>query len=87
MFTKEFGIIISLKLCCRFSVSGRVVGAVGGETCSQKNGGPSNVSIKLLSPSGDLVSSVQTSADGNYIFTNITPGASLAFLIFIELHF
>lgn len=57
-----------------FTISGRVVGAVGGESCSVKNGGPSNVKVELLSPSGDLVSSVLTSSSGSYLFTNIIPG-------------
>ena len=53
---------------------GRVVGAVGGESCPNKNGGPSNVNVELLSPTGDLVSSVLTSPTGSYLFTNIIPG-------------
>ncbi|PSS14739.1 Nodal modulator 1 like [Actinidia chinensis var. chinensis] len=57
-----------------FTVSGRVVGAVGGESCPNKNGGPSNVNVELLSPTGDLVSSVLTSPTGSYLFTNIIPG-------------
>ncbi|KAL4602871.1 hypothetical protein ACB092_10G084400 [Castanea dentata] len=57
-----------------FTVSGRVVGAVGGESCSNKNGGPSNLNVELLSPSGDLISSVSTSSVGIYLFTNILPG-------------
>lgn len=62
---------------CRFAISGRVVGAVGGESCSVKNGGPSNVKVDLLSPSGDLVSSVLTSPSGSYLFTNIIPGREI----------
>ncbi|XP_031403144.1 nodal modulator 1 isoform X2 [Punica granatum] len=57
-----------------FTISGRVVGAVGGESCALKNGGPSNVNVELLSSSGDLVSSVSTSAEGSYLFKNIVPG-------------
>ncbi|CAK9152882.1 unnamed protein product [Ilex paraguariensis] len=57
-----------------FSTSGRVVGAVGGGSCSHKNGGPSNVNIELLSSMGDLVSSVLTSSAGSYSFANIIPG-------------
>ncbi|KAK2968332.1 hypothetical protein RJ640_021721 [Escallonia rubra] len=58
-----------------FSISGKVVGAVGGESCSHKTGGPSNVNVELLSPTGDLVSSVLTSPTGSYSFTNIIPGS------------
>lgn len=58
----------------RFTVSGRVVGAVGGESCSRKNEGPSNVNVNLLSSTGDIVSSVSTSSEGSYKFINITPG-------------
>ncbi|CAJ1874972.1 unnamed protein product [Sphenostylis stenocarpa] len=57
-----------------FTISGRVVGAVGGESCSVKSGGPSNVKVELLTLSGDLVSSVLTSSSGSYLFTNIIPG-------------
>ncbi|KAL2485720.1 Carbohydrate-binding-like fold [Abeliophyllum distichum] len=57
-----------------FTTSGRVVGAVGGDSCSHKNGGPSNVNVELLSPSGDVVSSILTTSTGSYSFTNIIPG-------------
>ncbi|KAL3825876.1 hypothetical protein ACJIZ3_021905 [Penstemon smallii] len=56
-----------------FTLSGRVVGAVGGDSCSHKNGGPSDVNVELLSPSGDVVSSVSTTS-GSYSFINIIPG-------------
>ncbi|XP_058187876.1 uncharacterized protein LOC131304587 isoform X3 [Rhododendron vialii] len=57
-----------------FTVSGNVGGAVGGESCRNRNGGPSNVNIELLYSTGDLISSVLTSATGSYSFTNIIPG-------------
>ncbi|KAL9435513.1 hypothetical protein AB3S75_021731 [Citrus x aurantiifolia] len=57
-----------------FTLSGRVVGAVGGESCLDKGGGPSNVNVELLSHSGDLISSVITSSEGSYLFKNIIPG-------------
>ncbi|CAK7348450.1 unnamed protein product [Dovyalis caffra] len=57
-----------------FTISGRVVGAVGGESCSVKNGGPSNVNIELLSPNDDLVHSIVTSPTGSYLFKNVIPG-------------
>ncbi|GLU07247.1 hypothetical protein SLE2022_242110 [Rubroshorea leprosula] len=57
-----------------FTISGRVVGAVGGESCLLKDGGPSNVKVELLSPHDDLVSTVLTSSNGRYLFTNIIPG-------------
>lgn len=57
-----------------FSLSGRVQGAVGGESCPSKNGGPSNVAVELLSPTDDLISSVVTSSTGDYSFKNVTPG-------------
>ncbi|KAE9598205.1 hypothetical protein Lal_00003964 [Lupinus albus] len=57
-----------------FTISGKVVGAVGGGSCSVKNGGPSNIKVELLSPAGDLLSSVLTSQSGSYLFTNIIPG-------------
>lgn len=57
-----------------FTISGRVVGAVGGESCSAKNGGPSNVNVELLSPNDDLIYSIVTSPDGSYLFKNVIPG-------------
>ncbi|XP_022863174.1 nodal modulator 1-like [Olea europaea var. sylvestris] len=57
-----------------FTIAGRVVGAVGGDSCSHKNGGPANVNVELLSPSGDVVSSALTTSTGSYSFTNIIPG-------------
>ncbi|CAN6700135.1 unnamed protein product [Malus baccata var. baccata] len=57
-----------------FSLSGRVVGAVGGGSCSVQNGGPPNIEVELLSDSGGVVSSVITSAGGSYLFKNIIPG-------------
>ncbi|KAF5820309.1 putative carboxypeptidase-like, regulatory domain superfamily, immunoglobulin-like protein [Helianthus annuus] len=57
-----------------FSISGKVVGAVGGASCSSTNGGPSNVNVELLNSNGDVVSSVFTSVAGRYSFTNIIPG-------------
>ncbi|XP_057966723.1 uncharacterized protein LOC131156786 isoform X2 [Malania oleifera] len=57
-----------------FTLSGRIVGAVGGESCSIKNGGPSNVNVELLSSNGDLISSALTSSGGLYSFNNVIPG-------------
>ncbi|KAI3460746.1 hypothetical protein Pfo_017409 [Paulownia fortunei] len=57
-----------------FTLSGRVVGAGSGDSCSHKNGGPSNVNVELLSPSGEVVSSVSTTSTGSYSFKNIIPG-------------
>ncbi|KAG6575758.1 Nodal modulator 1, partial [Cucurbita argyrosperma subsp. sororia] len=57
-----------------FTLSGRVTGAIGGESCSNMNGGPANVNVELLSPNGDVVTSALTSHEGNYLFSNIIPG-------------
>ncbi|KAL6494630.1 hypothetical protein OROGR_031430 [Orobanche gracilis] len=57
-----------------FTLSGRVVGAVSRGSCSHINGGPSNVNVKLSSPSGNVVSSVSTTSTGSYLFKNIIPG-------------
>ncbi|KAL9250005.1 BOS complex subunit NOMO1-like protein [Drosera capensis] len=57
-----------------FSLSGRVLGAVGGESCQSRDGGPSDVAVELLSSAGDLISSVLTSSKGDYSFKNVTPG-------------
>ncbi|KAM7276017.1 hypothetical protein ACFE04_017883 [Oxalis oulophora] len=57
-----------------FTLSGRVVGAVGGQSCSNKKGGPANVVVELFSSGGDLISSVSTSSNGSYMFANIIPG-------------
>lgn len=58
----------------RFKISGKILGAVGGESCSAKTQGPSNVKIDLLSPSDDVIASAFTSAVGEYSFTNMVPG-------------
>lgn len=78
----QYDLQLESFLCCRFTVSGRVVGAVGGESCSNKNGGPSNLNVELLSPSGDLISSVSTSSVGIYLFTNILPGMKVCIVHF-----
>ncbi|KAK6118464.1 hypothetical protein DH2020_047731 [Rehmannia glutinosa] len=57
-----------------FTLSGRVVGAASGGSCSCKSGGPSNVNVELSSPNGNVVSSVSTTSTGNYSFKNIIPG-------------
>ncbi|KAL2934972.1 Nodal modulator 3 [Bienertia sinuspersici] len=57
-----------------FSLSGRVLGAVGGQSCRLKKGGPSNVAVELLSLTDDLISSVLTSTTGDYSFKNVIPG-------------
>ncbi|XP_021744068.1 nodal modulator 1-like [Chenopodium quinoa] len=57
-----------------FSLSGRVLGAVGGQSCRLKKGGPSNVVVELLSSTDDLISSVSTSTTGDYSFKNVIPG-------------
>ncbi|CAM8928070.1 unnamed protein product [Rhodiola kirilowii] len=57
-----------------FSLSGTVLGAVGGESCPAKNGGPSNVNIELFSPEGDVISYVSTSSTGKFMFRSIVPG-------------
>jgi len=61
---------------CSFTLSGKVLGAVGGESCLIKNGGPADVNVELLSSDGseDPVASVLTSSDGSYLFKNIIPG-------------
>lgn len=57
-----------------FTLSGRIMGAVGGKSCSVQNGGPSNVNVELLSPNGDLIYSVLTLQGGLYSFKNVIPG-------------
>lgn len=57
-----------------FTASGRIVGNVGGTSCSLKDGGPSNVNVELLSPTGDVVSSALSTPGGTYSFTNTIPG-------------
>ncbi|CAN8280635.1 unnamed protein product [Cochlearia groenlandica] len=57
-----------------FALSGKVLGAVGGESCVIKNGGPASVNVELLSSDGDAIASVLTSSDGSYLFKNIIPG-------------
>ena len=59
---------------CSFTLSGKVLGAVGGESCTIKNVGPSDVNVELLSSDGDPIASILTSLDGSYLFKNIIPG-------------
>ncbi|KAJ0979944.1 hypothetical protein J5N97_015418 [Dioscorea zingiberensis] len=56
-----------------FVITGRIKGAVGGKSCSKKDGGPSDVKVELLSPSNDVIASSFTSASGEYSFVNIIP--------------
>ena len=56
-------------------ITGRVKGAVGGKSCSNKEGGPSDVKVQLLSPSDDVIASAFTSTTGDYSFVNIVPGS------------
>ena len=62
-------------------ISGKVVGPVGGKSCS-KRGGPSGVKVELLTDSDELVASALTSSSGEYSFTNIIPGFFLLCFIF-----
>lgn len=62
----------------RFTLSGKVNGAVGGDSCNVKDEGPSNVKIELLSHTDDLVSSTSTTAAGSYLLTNIIPGPAVS---------
>lgn len=57
-----------------FTITGRIVGAVGGESCLRTTSGPSNVNVELLSPAGVLISSVVTLSDGHYMLKDINPG-------------
>ncbi|KAL5700275.1 hypothetical protein ACHQM5_025742 [Ranunculus cassubicifolius] len=58
-----------------FTISGRVAGAIGGESCALKHGGPSNVKVDLLSTTtDDVIASALTNSLGAYVFTNIIPG-------------
>lgn len=50
------------------------MGAVGGESCPNKKGGPSNVKIDLLSPTSEVLSSVFTTSTGSYSFIDVVPG-------------
>ncbi|WVZ71463.1 hypothetical protein U9M48_020048 [Paspalum notatum var. saurae] len=56
-----------------FMISGKVVGAVGGKSCS-KGGGPAGVKVELMTDSDELVASASTTSSGEYSFTNIIPG-------------
>lgn len=66
---------------CRFMISGRLLGPVGGDSCQFKNRGPSGVRVELLTPSDDLISHVSTSDAGDYSFPNVIPGQTFSSLI------
>eukprot|EP01018_Ginkgo_biloba_P008909 Gb_02734 [translate_table: standard] len=57
-----------------FTLSGRVLGAVGGESCPMINGGPANIKVELISIDSGLATVVHTAAGGSYRFTDIIPG-------------
>lgn len=50
------------------------MGNVGGESCALKDGGPSNVKVELLSPTGGVVTSALSTPRGTYSFSNAIPG-------------
>ncbi len=56
-----------------FTISRRVMGVVGAESCLDINGGHANVNIELISTSNDLINDVFMLQGGSYTFTNITP--------------
>jgi len=56
-----------------FTISGRVMGAIGVETCPIINGGGANVNVELISTGNVLINAVFTLQGGSYTFTNITP--------------
>ncbi|PKA65074.1 hypothetical protein AXF42_Ash019086 [Apostasia shenzhenica] len=58
-----------------FMILGRVLGAVGGDSCPLKDGGPSNVKVELVSHSNEVIASASTSETGHYTFWNVIPGA------------
>ncbi|KAK8947068.1 hypothetical protein KSP39_PZI007206 [Platanthera zijinensis] len=58
-----------------FMVSGKVLGAVGGNSCPVKDGGPSHVKVELLTMPDNVIVSALTSEVGHYSFANIIPGA------------
>lgn len=68
-------------------MSGKVLGAVGGQSCSLKGGGPSGVKIELLSPSEGVTSSVMTTSSGQYSFINVIPGIGAPILCFVKFLF
>lgn len=72
---------------CRFSLSGRVIGAVGGESCPAKNRGPSEVDIQLLSLDGDVISHVLTSSTGKFVFGSVVPGSKAFLHLFSDVHY
>ncbi|KAH9318973.1 hypothetical protein KI387_020742, partial [Taxus chinensis] len=57
-----------------FTISGRVLGAVGAKSCPKINEGPGNVKIELISTNSGISNTVFTSQGGSYKFKNITPG-------------
>lgn len=62
-------------------ISGKVVGPVGGKSCS-KGGGPADVKVELMTDSDEWVASASTSSSGEYSFPNIIPGFSLVYLLY-----
>ena len=48
MLWMSMPIILRVFICFKFTLSGRVMGAVGGQSCSLKNGGPAKCEYGLL---------------------------------------
>lgn len=80
-------VILSWFYDHRFTISGKVLGAVGGESCSLKGAGPSGVKIELLSPSEGVISSVMTTSSGEYSFINVIPGIGALIFRIVQFRF
>jgi hypothetical protein len=63
---------------CRFSLSGKILGGVGGQSCPGREDGPAGAKLTLTplmngESSGEAYIS-ETSAGGSYKFENLVPG-------------
>ncbi|KAH6756778.1 hypothetical protein C2S53_000179 [Perilla frutescens var. hirtella] len=66
-----------------FTLSGRVMGAVSGNSCSHKDNGPSNVNVELISGSGDVVSSVAFAFMLSAFINKSSASTTVGYFIFI----
>lgn len=68
----------------RFTLSGRILGGVGGPSCAGQEEGPAGVKLTLTPvEGGEPVASVSTAPGGNYKFENLLTGSgSLCRILF-----
>lgn len=61
---------------CRFTLSGKILGSVGGQSCLGQDEGPAGVKVSLTPiDGGEPIASLLTSKGGSYKFENLLTGS------------